>query len=164
MSYIRVSRKLKGPCPSPLRRLAPGCTSSYHPRAAAVVAVAMTTSPGFIFNSGRRLEQCLCPAPRGSRVPGLASFWSLMSPSVFRIPPARRSFPAGRPCCAKRVRGEKSIELGGVPRNPQPPCGGGGRTGAASQQCNPIFFLDSHIHCHTGSSNRKKVSFGALCL
>lgn len=62
--------KLKGACPSRLRRLAPGCRSSYHPRAAAVVAVAMTTGRGFIFNSGRRLEQCLRPATRRSRVPG----------------------------------------------------------------------------------------------
>lgn len=62
--------KLKGPCPSPLRQLALGCTSSYHPRAAAVVVVAMTTGRGFIFNSGRRLERCLRPAPCGSRVPG----------------------------------------------------------------------------------------------
>lgn len=68
LSYIRVSCKLKGPCPSPLRRLAPGCTGSYHPRAAAVVAVAMTTGRGFIFNSGRRLEQCL-PAPSSLWLP-----------------------------------------------------------------------------------------------
>lgn len=81
MSHIRVPCKLKGPCPSPLRRLAPGCTSSYHPRAAAVVAVAMTTGRGFIFNSGRRLEQCLSPAPRGSRVPGDAS-----RPSLILVP------------------------------------------------------------------------------
>lgn len=81
MSHIRVPCKLKGPFPSPLRLLTPGCTSSYHPRAVAVVAVAMTTGRGFIFNSGRRLEQCLRPAPRGSRVPENAS-----RPSLILVP------------------------------------------------------------------------------
>lgn len=38
----------------------------------------MTTGRGFIFNSGRRLEQRLLPAPRGSRVPENASRPSLI--------------------------------------------------------------------------------------
>lgn len=123
LSHIREPCKLKGTCPSPLRRLAPGCTSSYHPRAAAVVAVAMTTGRGFIFNSGRRLEQCLHPAPRSSRVSGNASRPSFsLAPDVpLRLQKSSRLalISSWAPLQRQESKGERKAPIGGVPRNPR---------------------------------------------
>lgn len=40
----------------------------------------------------------------------------------------------------------------------------GGPEGVAPcPKCNAIFLLDSHTHCHTGSSSPNEVSWGPLC-